>query len=362
MKTWALFKATMLRWWRDPTALFFTIFFPLVFLLLFGSIFGGDRDINTAVSLNNQSQSQTAQALESAIRESSFFEVEDYSDQQQAISDLKEDKFSAIITIPEDFGEPNENGLPKGDVKVEGLGSNAEYSGLIVSVVQSMLAQFNGQYQQSEPLFTASLQTVSGEGLSSLDFMIPGILSISVLTISLFGMASGFTEDKKTGALERLRSAPITTYQVVVATGMAYLLMGVITLVVLLVVAKVVYDWSLVGSLFSFLAFGLLALFAMFGIGLCIGGWAKNERQAIPIAQLIGMPMMFLSGAFFPKSIMPDWLISVSRYLPLTHVADGFRLIGIEGYGFFDIGKQIAVMLLVAALSYPVALKVFRWR
>jgi len=97
------------------------------------------------------------------------------------------------------------------------------------------------------------------------------------------------------------------------------------------------------------------------GIGLALGGWARNERQAAPLSNIVVFPMMFLSGTFFPRYIMPEWLQHVSSLLPLTPVIDGVRLIATEGKHLIDILPQVGLIGAWMIVIYLIAFKVFRW-
>jgi ABC-2 type transport system permease protein len=99
----------------------------------------------------------------------------------------------------------------------------------------------------------------------------------------------------------------------------------------------------------------------LFGIGLALGGWAKNENQAAPLAQLVTLPMLFLSGVFFPTFLMPVWLQAVSRYIPLTPVVEGIRLVVTEGKTIFELGPQLAIIGVWTVVIYIIAFRVFRW-
>jgi ABC-2 type transport system permease protein len=94
---------------------------------------------------------------------------------------------------------------------------------------------------------------------------------------------------------------------------------------------------------------------------LAIGGWAKNERQAAPLANIVVFPMLFLSGTFFPRFLMPEWLQTLSNYLPLTPVIDGLRMIITEGKSLLEIGPQIALLAVWMVVIYIIAFRVFRW-
>jgi ABC-2 type transport system permease protein len=99
----------------------------------------------------------------------------------------------------------------------------------------------------------------------------------------------------------------------------------------------------------------------LFGIGLAIGGWAKNENQAAPISQLVTLPMMFLSGVFFPTFLMPEFLQGITQFIPLTPVIDSIRLILTENASLFDLGPQLAIIVGWTVAIYLIAFRLFRW-
>lgn len=69
---------------------------------------------------------------------------------------------------------------------------------------------------------------------------------------------------------------------------------------------------------------------------------------------------MFLSGTFFSRFPMPEWLQNVSAFLPLTPIIDGVRLIATEGKHFIDILPQIGLIGVWVVIIYVIAFRVFR--
>ena len=129
----------------------------------------------------------------------------------------------------------------------------------------------------------------------------------------------------------------------------------------MLITALTVFDFKMRGDYFSFWIFVVLGITLLFGVGLAIAGWAKNEAQAAPLSNLVAFPMMFLSGVFFPRFLMPEWLQGVTGYLPLSPIVDGLRLIVTEGKTLFDLGTQLGIMGVWIIVIYIIAIKVFRW-
>lgn len=362
MKIYSLFVANLKRFWRDPTALFFTIFFPLIFLLVFGTVFGGDGSaFNSKVAIFNESETEFASSFEQRAIDDVSFTVEEFVDYDEAEETLTRGRLDAIIILPKEFGEIGQSSLPSGDMRVQYLEGNADNTQSLLAVLGQVLNGINQDLDPYDPLFKVQPEPLSKASLTNLDYLVPGILGFAIMSLALFGMANGFTSDKKTGAIARLRAAPIKSYHVALSTGLVYMVLGVVSVLVQLTVAVVVYDFSMVGDWFSFLSFITLSIVSMFGLGLIIGGWAKNDKQAVPIAQLFGLPMMFLSGVFFPRFLMPEWLQSATSYLPLTAINDGLRLIATESYTIFGVGKELLIITVWGVIAYPLAFKLFRW-
>ena len=138
-------------------------------------------------------------------------------------------------------------------------------------------------------------------------------------------------------------------------------IIGLVSLSVMFMFAITVFDLHVTGNYLEIALFCVLSIFMILGIGLAIGGWAKNERQAAPLGNIIVFPMMFLSGTFFTRFLMPEWLQSVSNFLPLTPVIDGIRLLTTEGKHFVDLGMQFGFIAVWMVIIYFIAFRVFRW-
>jgi ABC-2 type transport system permease protein len=104
-----------------------------------------------------------------------------------------------------------------------------------------------------------------------------------------------------------------------------------------------------------------LALLIFLAMGFGIAGWAKNEDQAAPVANLVSLPMLFLSGVFFPREAMPDVLRSITGFMPLTYVNEALRGVMNDGAALVDLGPQLLGMGVWAVISFVVAVWLFKW-
>jgi ABC-2 type transport system permease protein len=96
-------------------------------------------------------------------------------------------------------------------------------------------------------------------------------------------------------------------------------------------------------------------------MGFSVAGWAKNEDQAAPVANLLSLPMTFLSGVFFPRDAMPELLQRITDFLPLTYLSDALRKIANDGAGIGDIGPDLLGLAVWAVISFVVAVRLFSW-
>jgi len=210
------------------------------------------------------------------------------------------------------------------------------------------------------PLTVTSKQN-NERALSQFDYTFTGLLGFAILGAGLFGPVNVFPELKKMGILRRLHTTPLRVWQYFLSIMFGNAVAGLMSLAVMFAVAIAVFDLKVVGNFLELGLFLMFSIIVILGIGLAVGGWAKNERQAAPLVNIIAFPMMFLSGTFFPRYIMPEWLQNVTTFMPLTPVIDGARLIATEGQHLWQIGSQLGVMVAWVAVVYFIAFRVFRW-
>jgi ABC-2 type transport system permease protein len=346
---------------RDPVALFFTFLFPLLFLFVFGSLFKSS-DVSFDVVLLNRSDTAFAKQFSGQLEKSKVFKVkDDIKSLDTAKQKMGRGEIDSIIELPKDFGAPNKQGLPSGGVVVYFDQGNPQTGQTVGSVMQGVLDGINKKLTGNIDPLVITPKPTNTANLSSIDYLLSGLLGFTILSLGIFGLANGFPADKKRGVLRRLHATPLKASQLVLGTLLQYMLIGVMSLALMYVVGIVVFGFEMRGDYLTFLVFSLLGIVVMFGFGLAIGGWARNENQAALLSNIVAFPLMFLSGAFFPRFLMPEWLQSVTAYLPLTPIIDGLRYILTEGKTLWQLGPELALMGAWGVIIYIVAFRFFRW-
>lgn len=359
-------KIDIRRLFRDKIAIFFTFLFPLIFLFIFGGIFGQDSDVSFNVALIDQADSSFSKEFSEKIQKDDVIKVDDELDtREEADLAMERSQIDAILVLPESFGEVQAGQqYPSGNLEVYYSQNNQQAGQTLSSVMQTQFAAINEELvgEQAEP-FTVTAKSTGKEGLSSLDYLFPGLVGFTILGMGLFGPTSVFPRLKQRGVLRRYHTTSLKVWQFVLGNVLSNSAAALLAVAVMMIVAITLpmFDLNIQGNLLLLSLFIILGAVVIFGIGLSIGGWAKNENQAAPLSNLISFPMMFLSGTFFPRFLMPEWLQSLSAFLPLTPFIDGVRMIMVEGKGVIDILPQIGMLAAWGLIIYLIAFRVFRW-
>ena len=360
---WIFAKIDTLRVFRDKTALFFTFAFPLIFLFIFGGLFGSDSDVSFRVAVVNESDSQFSRDFNRQLSENEIFEVnQDAKTLDQARDRMVRGELDATIVLPESFGDQAEGrDYPGGQAKIYYTQNSAQAAQTLQPVLESIFQGINRQYVQSETPFTVATEQINTQALTSFDYTFTGLLGFAIIGLGIFGPINVFPALKKQGILRRLHTTPLRVWQYFLSNMLSSVAVGLMAVALMFAVSIALFDLQVVGNWLEIALWVIFGTVAISGIGLALGGWAKDEKQAAPLGNLVTFPLMFLSGTFFPRFLMPDWLQNVSALLPLTPVIDGLRLLITEGQHLVDILPQVGLLAAWTIVIYAIAFRVFRW-
>ncbi|MBB1567494.1 ABC transporter permease [Candidatus Saccharibacteria bacterium] len=372
-------RALQKRFLRDGTSLFFTFLFPLIFLLVFGAIFN-NQTTSFDVAIINHSQSEFAkQFVEQAkANKDTTLKVKDVKDMQEAREKLKHSELSGIIELPADFGEAKPaqpdapqsgqgsaagqtQARPSGTLRVLYAKGSEQSGNTLTAIMGQIIDGINKGMGQPEPPLKVAGQAVGDEQLKTFDYTFTGLLAFSLLSMGIFGLANQMPTEKQKGSYRRLRASPFTAGQLILAMGIHYTIVSLLSAAMMLVVGMSVFHFTMRGDWLLAVPFITLAALLMVGFGLLIGGGAKNENQSAPLGNLVAFPMMFLSGTFFPSFMFPEWLRTLSQFIPMTPVTDGLRLIMTEHASLGEVLPYAGAIGLWMLVVYVAAIKLFRW-
>ena len=324
--------------YREKSAVFFTIAFPIILILVFGTIFMNQDNVSFDLHVQDLDQTPSSAQLLKTLELDGRFKIAQVDPALNAARYAKDNKLNLVLVIPKGYQKAlvQRLGLIGGVPSTAFRNSNASvtvtyiYDASSSSVspkmqtLQSALGAVN-QGMSGEPPFIRSADTpVLARKFRFIEFFVPGIIAMSVMTSSLSGAVSMNAELRQKGVIRKLSTTPITHGDWVLSNILYQVILAVISAAAILLVSYAVFDVSL--RIDAWLpTFIVLEVFAFAGIGMILTRVAKEAESAMAAANAIMYPMMFLSGSFFPLEMMPGFLQKIARILPLYYGNEGLR-------------------------------------
>ena len=191
--------------------------------------------------------------------------------------------------------------------------------------------------------------------------LMPGLLTTTLMSGGLFGVALPLVQQREAGLLRRLRVTPVAAAAVAVAHGITALLTGFLSLVILLVIATIVFKMQIAGSWLAVTGVFVCGACALVPMGLLVGSTARDMRTAPAIANLLFFPLMFLSGSAMPFAVLPDGVKRFARLLPTTYLVDTYSSVIVRGDGLGAIAGSLAVLIGIGTAGVVLTSMLFRW-
>jgi ABC-2 type transport system permease protein len=184
-----------------------------------------------------------------------------------------------------------------------------------------------------------------------IEFFVPGIIALAVMTASLFGSVNVNAELLQKGVMKKLATTPITRTDWILSTVLYQIILAIMSTIVMLLVSYAVFKVSLKINAWL-LVFVALDVFAFVGLGMILTRVAKEAESAAAAADALMFPMMFLSGTFFPVEMMPDFLQKFAKILPLYYVNEGLRasMVSVDNLAALKCAAVIGVFAAVVFL------------
>lgn len=200
------------------------------------------------------------------------------------------------------------------------------------------------------------------DGISYGAFIVPGLIMLSLLTQSISNASFGIYFPKFTGTIYEILSAPISTFEIVLAYVGAAATKSIMLGIIILITAAFFIDLQIAHPFWMLLYLVLTALtFSLFGF--IIGIWADGFEKLQIVPLLIVTPLTFLGGSFYSIDMLPPFWQKVTLFNPVVYLVSGFRW---SFYGVSDvsIGVSTAMTIFILALCMGCVWYIFKtgWR
>lgn len=345
----SLMELTKGRWRefrREPSAFFFVIFMPIVWMAILGSAFSGQSNIKAHVGwIEGQSTTDTFTGVNI---------VEALSGKEDVV--LHTASEADIITKQK-----------RGDIAIFLSNSSAGLSMVFDPASQdgaNAAAIVNRTLQEAagrKDLMAVEAKKIDLPGTRYIDFLIPGLIALSIMTSSLFGTGMLIVSNRRENLLKRYLATPMRPHEYIISHIFGRTFIFAVEISAILVAGFLMFGFKIQGSYLALIGFSFLGTASFTALAILCASRTANPAAMNGMTNVISLPMMMMAGVWFSRSHFPDWLASAVKFLPLTALVDGVRRIALEGAGIMSLGFECGILLAYAVISVVTAKLVFRW-
>jgi ABC-2 type transport system permease protein len=359
MKFVSMMIANMKMSMRNKQALFFLFIFPLLFMGLFGVILGEGQGSAT-IAVVKQDKTAIVEQLSSALKglnKTDSFIVRMLS-REVALRELKDTKVDAVIVLKSNANPKPGESKALAEVYYDPASMQSQ---MMQGAVMSIIGKIERSMVPVPPMISVKSFSVQAKHTSYIDFLLPGILAMSLMNSGLYGISISTVARREKGILRRLKLTPMPLSQFIGAGIANQLIISMMQSALLIAVGYFGFGVRINGS-FGLTVFAiLLGSLCFITMGFTIASFAKTVDAANALGNVIGMPMMFLGGVFFSVDNAPAWIQPLVKVMPLKYLADALRAIMINGESFSKVQSNFLILFAVTCVLFLISVKFFKW-
>jgi ABC-2 type transport system permease protein len=347
MKSSPIVQLTLARlreFFREPEAVFWVYGFPILMAVLLGIAFREQPIERITVDVQEGPRAETAATALRAIQKFDVRTCEDATCRMR----LRTGKTQLVVVSSEASG-------PGFDYLYDPARSD---SVLARKETDDALQRAAGR----QDTFAANDREFKEPGGRYIDFLIPGLLGMSIMGGGLWGVGFVTVDMRIRKLLKRFLATPMKKTHFLGGVMISRLCFLVPEVVVLIIFAALAFGVKIYGSVASTALLILLGSMTFSGLGLLVASRAKTIEAVSGLMNVVMLPMWMLSGIFFSSSRYPEAAQPLIRLLPLTALIDALRAVMIDGASIFSQTSEVVVLAFWGSVTFLIALKIFRWQ
>lgn len=346
--------------YRDKQALFYALLFPVIFAVIFGLFdFSSGPDVRIAVV--EPSPSETGEALVEGFKKVDGFTVVTRTDEARAVAELKDGDREAVAVVALASTKCPPSGACPILVRLLYNGAQIDRNGAALGAINQVIGELNLRLAGVPPPIRVEARSVAAKTVRYYDFLLPGLVAMGVMNASIFGMAIEIARFREQRILKRILATPLRPAKFIGAQVASRLVLAMVQAVIILAVGVFAFNANVYGNVVWILILAAFANLIFLNLGFAIAGRAQNPDAAQGVANAVAVPMMFLSGVFFPVDTLPKILQQIVEYLPLTPLIEALRKVANDGGSIVDTGPQLLQIAVWIGLTFLLASRTFRF-
>ena len=349
---------------RNVSGPFFAFAFPILLIVVFGAIFSGDSVTSVNLPVQNLDEGPYSNSFIQNLSQTGMVSIETIPKDAAIHEYIDDNSLPLALVIPADFSATiaslmDGNGTGAATVIVYGDPTRSTYN-IAVGAVDAVVTYLNNDLTGVDPIISYQVSQGGADEFNYMDFFLPGVVGITVMTNSLFAMTSICAEYRNRGYFRMLATTKIMKAEWLLSKFIFFTVMLIASLVLTYAIGRAAFDMETSLTLISLVLIAAGA-FLFVSMGMLLGIIIRDPESGAAVANAIGFPMMFLSGAFWPLESMPEYLQLVAKALPLTYLNDGLRDTMVYANNESAL-LNLAVLAVLAVIIFVAASKLMSWK
>ncbi len=375
-KFWWMIKKELITLKRHPARLVSILAFPIIMILLFGYGMGGEMTDLPIVVVSQSHGDLTDLTLDTIKTTETYHVVEVLDSLSEGKERVDSGEMKAAIILPPDY---DENTTQQKGVTLYIDSSDQMASQILESSTQGIFYRLSNmvaaqtsvstQNASIEPSISHSLDNFKDDislhinriygNIKYIDFLVPAILGMTIMMSCMMGMGSAIAGERETGELARLFMTPTSVSTVIGGKIAAKLLIELVRALILIFMAVLLFNVSIKGGFLRTFIVLVIGALCFVGFGIMLSARTSTQEDYAQISLPFSMPMMFVSGVFYPIETMP-WILQKLAYIfPLTYLNDAMRGVMLKGQSLGDVWLDLVVLLGFTLLFFIIGVKRF---
>ncbi len=352
-----LFVASVKMLYRDRLTVFWALMFPVIFAVVFG-LFDFDRAPEVRIDMVGEPSAPMYRALRAGLGRIEAFDLHRAADLGTARARLEDGETDVVVVVPSALPAPGASL----DVPVLYNGANADVNTFALSAIERIAGATNLRLAGVEPPpLDVRPRAVEGKAIDFYDFLLPGLVAMGVMNYSIVGMGVAVARFREQRILRRILATPLAPWRFIAAQVAARLLLALVQAALITATGVFLFGARIYGNVGWLFALAALGNLVFLNIGFAVAGRAPNPDAAAGVGNVVALPMMFLSGVFFPTDTLPALMQRVVEFLPLTPLLEAMRKVVLEGLPISATGPQLLRLAAWTVASFLLASRLFRF-
>lgn len=365
-RVWAIIERDLRRFRRSPTLVIVSMIVPLAQLVILGYAFGG-KIKHLTVGVLDQDHGMPAIKMRELFQAVSVnartFDTVPYTDQNQAVQDLRNGKINALLNIPPMFSRKL---LAGANPKVALIEDNTDQfvSSTMEGSMSELLGAFNQQPASPRLSSEATLAVVEVYPyVPYIQYLLPGSIVLAIFVSAMIGGGIIFIDDKARGLHEGYLVTPISKFELILGfnlSGAAKAILSGFVLVTLGSVIAGIPDPFDPVRLVRLLVLVLLTSLALISFMFLLMARVSDPLVPRAIFGVLNTVLFFPSGAVYPQAAFPGWMKVIAFVDPFTYAVHGFKDVLLKNTGLWAAKTDLIFLMLFTVIAMAAATMLFR--